>query len=133
MTPTTIQVLQRASALGLRLGFEPPETLTFQPANRCPRDFVPLLQEHKPWLLALLRHPFVMVYSKALEEIVFFCEDENTKAMLARAGADPLSIYTRAELDCLAKANRIAPLTIAEPTKLNEIKRTFNATIADEI
>jgi hypothetical protein len=133
MTPTTIQVLQKASLLGLRLGFEAPDTLTFQPANRCPRDFVPLLREHKPSLLALLRLPFVMMYSKALEEIVFFCENEDTKAALVGAGAEPFSIYTRAELEVLVKANRVAPLTIAELTKLNEIKRTFNATIANEI
>jgi hypothetical protein len=131
MTPTTIQVLQKASLLGLRLGFEPPDTLTFQPTNRCPRDFVPLLREHKPWLLVLLQQPFVMVYSKALEEIIFFCEAEATKAMLAGAGAEPFSIYTRAELEVLVKANRIAPLTIAELTKLHEIKRTFDAKIAD--
>jgi hypothetical protein len=133
MTPTTIQVLLRASELGLRLGFEPPDTLTFQPANRCPRDFVPLLRQYKPWLLVLLKQPFVMVYSKAFEETIFSCEDEDTKALLASAGAEPLSIYTRAELEVLIKANRIAPLTIAELTKLNEIKRTFNATIANEI
>jgi hypothetical protein len=96
MTPTTIQVLQKASLLGLRLGFEPPNTLTFQPAEKCPKDFVPLLREHKPWLLVLLRQPFVMVYSKALEEIVFFCEDEDTRTMLVEAGAEPFSIYTRA-------------------------------------
>jgi len=72
-----------------------------------------------------------MVYSKAFEETIFSCEDEDTKAALVGAGAEPFSIYTRAELEVLVKANRVAPLTIAELTKLNEIKRTFDTKIAD--
>jgi len=132
MTPTTIQVLQKASELGLRLGFEPPNTLTFQLAEKCPKDFVHLLREHKPWLLVLLRQLFVMVYSKALEEIVFFCEDEDTRTMLVEACAEPFSIYMRAELEVLVEANRVGPLTNAQLRKLHEIKRTFDAKIADE-
>jgi hypothetical protein len=69
------------------------------------------------------KQPFVMVYSKALEEIIFFCEDEDTKAMLVEAGAEPFSIYTRAELEVLVKANRIAPLTIAELTKPAQLQK----------
>ena len=70
-----------------------------------------------------------MVYSNVLEETVFFCQDEQTRAALQEAGADPWSIYTRTELQTLVEQNRIAPLTRPELAKLHEIKRTFNARI----
>ena len=52
---TTIEVLQEAADHGLKLGFEPPDTLTFEPAERCPKDFVPILKAHKSALLPLLQ------------------------------------------------------------------------------
>jgi hypothetical protein len=52
--------------------------------------------------------------------------------MLVEAGAKPFSIYTRAALEVLVEANRVAPLTNAQLRKLYEIKRTFDAKIADE-
>jgi hypothetical protein len=66
-------------------------------------------------------------HSKALEETVFFCEDEATKAALVEAGALEWSIYTRAELRILCEANRLAPLSSTELKQLHQIKRTFNA------
>ena len=39
-----------------------------------------------------------MVYSQTLEETVFFCADEATKAALIEAGAEEWSIYTKDEL-----------------------------------
>ena len=129
MNQTTVEVFQRAAELGLKLGVEPPDTLTLQPASRCPADFTHSLREHKPQLLALLRLPFVMVYSNALEETVFFCEDEDTKAALIEAGAEEWSIYTKDELRVLVAQNRIAPLTPFELRKVHEIKRTFHARI----
>lgn len=130
-TAATIEVLQKAAEFGLKLGFEPPDTLTFQPANRCPVEFAITLRGHKPQLLTLLRLPFVMAYSKALEETVFFCEDEVTKAALIEAGADSWSIYTRDELRVLCEQNRVAPLSPGELRKGHEIKRTFNGRIAE--
>jgi hypothetical protein len=91
---------------------------------------VPVLRFQKPRLLALLRLPFVMVYSKAIGETLFFCEDEDTKAALIESGAGPYSIYTRAELEVLVKVNRTSPLATAELCKLHEIKRTFHGRIA---
>ena len=129
MNQTTIEVFQKAAELGLKLGFEPPDTLTLQPASRCPADFSHSLREHKPQLLALLRLPFVMVYSESLGETIFFCEDEETKAALIEAGSDEWSIYTRSELRILCEQNRVAPLSPAELRKVHEIKRTFNARI----
>src|SRR5262245_23845381 len=100
------------------------------------------VEPHKPpvereWprkrhLLTMARWPFVMVYSKALGEIIVFCKDEDTKAALVEAGASPWSIYTKAELRQLVQQNRIAPLSQAELRKLHEIKRTFDARINTE-
>ena len=128
MTSTTaIEVFLKAAELGLKLGFEPPDTLTVEPARLCPADFSQALKAHKPALLALLQLPFVMVYSKALEETIFFCQDEDTKAPLVEAGAEPWSVYTRDELRILCEANRVAPISESELRKLYEIKKTFNA------
>jgi hypothetical protein len=129
MIPTPIALLQQAADCGLKLGFEPPDTLTLQPARLCSPKFAVTLKAHKPALLALLKLPFVMVYSKALEETVFFCQDEATKAALIQAGAEAWSIYTKAELRILCEANRVAPLSPAELRKVHEIKRTFDGRI----
>ena len=88
MTTTTIQVFAKAAERGLKLGSKPPHTLTVEPAERCPKDFVPVLKAHKPGLLALLKLPFVMVSSQILNETIIFCEDETTRAALVEAGAD---------------------------------------------
>ncbi len=133
MNQTTIQVLERAAELGLKLGIEPPDTLTVQPVASCPPDFMETLRSYKPRLLSLLALPFVMVRSQALDgEILFFCQDEHTKAALEEAGAEPWSIYTRDELRILCEQNRIAPISDAELRKLHDIKCTFNARITSE-
>jgi hypothetical protein len=128
-TTTTIEVFQKATELGLKLGFELPDTLTVEPARLCSAEFAELLRAHKVALLASLRLPFVMVYSQALGATIFFCEDEVTKAALVEVGASPWSIYTKDELQTLCEQNRIAPLTTAELRKLHEIKRTFHGRI----
>jgi hypothetical protein len=92
MTDTPISILQKAADLGLQLGLKPPDTLTVESAKRWPRDFAETLRDYKSQLLALLRLPFRMTYSEALEETIFFCEEEDTKAALAEAGADEWSI-----------------------------------------
>jgi hypothetical protein len=130
-TATTIEVLQKAAEYGLKLGFEPPDTLTFQPANRCPIEFAITLQAHKPRLLALLRLPFCMVFSEILGETLFFAEDEATKAALVEAGAELLSIYTKDELRILVAQNRAKPFLPDELCKVHEIKRTFHGRIAE--
>ena len=124
-----VPLLEKAPDLGLKLGWEGRDTLTVQPAEPCPPDFADTLRAYIRRLLSLVELPFVMVYSKALEETVFFCQDEATKAALIEAGAEEWSIYTRAELQTLCVQNRVAPLTQAELAKLYEIRRTFNARI----
>jgi hypothetical protein len=122
MTMTPIQVLQKACDISLKLGFEPPDTLTVEPARLCPAEFAEVLKAHKPALLTLLKLQFVMVFSQILDETILFCEDEDTKGALVEGGADPWSIYTRAELQTLCVQNRVAPLTAAELRKVHEIK-----------
>jgi hypothetical protein len=132
MTPTPIALLEKAAELGLTLKVKDSRTLTVEPASRCPRAFADTLKDHKWLLLDLLRLPFVMVYSKAHQGTVFFCEDEATKAALVKAGADEWSIYTKDELRALVAQNRSAPLSQAELRKLDDIKRTFGARICPE-
>jgi hypothetical protein len=126
---TPIQVLQKACDLSLKLGFEPPDTLTVEPARLCSAEFAEVLKAHKPALLALLKLPFVMVFSEILGETILFCEDEDTKGALVEAGASEWSIYTRDELQTLCEQNRVAPLSPAELRKVHEIKRTVSGRV----
>jgi hypothetical protein len=128
MTLTTIDIFQQAAERGLRLKAVGND-LHVNPARCCPPDFVPVLKAHKPRLLALLRLPFVIVFSLILGETILFCEDEDTKGTLVEAGADSWSIYTRGELQTLCVQNRVAPLTAAELRKVHEIKRAFDGRI----
>ena len=128
MTPTPVAVLQEAAQRGLTLKTTG-EKLRVTPADRLTPEFAETLRAHKWHLLAMLSWPFVMVYSEALEETVFFCEDEATKAALVEAGADEWSIYTKDELRVLVAQNRVAPLTPDELRKVHEIKQTVNARI----
>jgi hypothetical protein len=132
MTMTPIQVLQKACNISLKLGFEPPDTLTVEPARLCSAEFTEVLKAHKPALLALLQLPFVMVFSQILQETILFCEDDNTRGALVQAGASEWSIYTRAELQTLCVQNRVAPLTAAELRKVHEIKWAFGSRIATD-
>jgi hypothetical protein len=130
MMPTAIALLEKAADLDLKLGREGRDTLTVEPAERCPPAFADTLKDHKWLLLDLLRLPFVMAHSETLGETIFFCEDEDTKAALVEAGADEWSIYTKGELRVLCEQNRVAPLSPDELRKVHEIKRTFNGRIA---
>jgi hypothetical protein len=131
MTATPIAVFQEAAKRGLILGIRPPDKLTVQPAERCPPDFANTLRAYKRHLLTMLSWPFVMVYSQALGETVFFCEDEDTKGALIEAGVEPWSIYTKRELRQLIAQNRISPISADELCNLHEIKRTFSARVVE--
>ncbi len=128
MTETAISVLKEAAACGLRLEAHP-DGLHVNPGEHCSPVFEETLRVYKPQLLALLRLPFVMVHSKALEETVFFAADEDTKAALIEAGASEWSIYTKAELRVLVAQNRVAPLSPDELRNVHEIKKTFHGRI----
>jgi hypothetical protein len=119
-----------AARRGLALAAEGDGNLSIQPADKCPQDFLAMLKRFKPDILALLRrNDFVLVDSKAVGEVLFFCEDETTKAALVADGAEEWRIYTRAELEALVAQNRIAPISAADLCKLHEIKKTFHAQI----
>ena len=124
-----VDVLKAAADRGLTLRING-EKLRVLPAERLSPDFAEVLKAHKPALLALLKLPFVMVYSQILEETVFFCQDEATRAALVQAGASEWSIYTKDELRTLCEQNRVAPLSAAELRKVHEIKRTFSGRIS---
>jgi hypothetical protein len=126
---TAIHILHQATALGLRLKAVGND-LHVNPGRCCPPEFTERLRTHKPRLFPLLILPFVMVDSKALGETIFFCEDEDTKAALVEAGAEPSCIYTREELRVLVEQHRRAPITAAELRKVHEIKRTFSGRIS---
>jgi hypothetical protein len=129
MTNTPISVLQKAADLGLKLGLKSPATLTVDSSTQWPCQFADTLRDYKPQLLALLQLPFVMVFSEALGETTFFCENEATKAALVEAGASEWSIYTKDELRVLIAQNRTKPFTADELCKLHELKRTFSGRI----
>jgi hypothetical protein len=131
MRPTPIALLQKAADLDLKLGVEGRHTLTVEPADKCPLAFADTLKDYKWLLLDLLRLPFVMVYSETLSETIFFCQDEDTKEALVKAGADPWSVYTKDELRILVAQNRVAPLSDDELRKVHQIKRTFGARITE--
>ena len=102
-----------------------------EPAQLCSTEFAEAPKVHKPALLALLKLPFVMVFSQILGmgETIFFAEDEDTRGVLIEAGASEWSIYTKHELLVLVAQNRAKPFIPDEICKLYEIKRTFHSRI----
>jgi hypothetical protein len=128
MTEAPIAVLQKAAELGLRLKAVGND-LHVNPGRRCPPDFANTLRAHKPAVLALLKLPFVPVFSQILQETLFFAENHGTRAALVDAGVEPWRIYTKDELRVLVAQNRVAPLSPAELRKVHEIKRTFDGRI----
>src|SRR5262245_2107494 len=77
------------------------------PARLCPPDFAEKLRAHKRQLLALLQTKgatWIEVFSDRIGGTFFFCENNDTKAALMKAGAEPWSIYKgRASPACSAK------------------------------
>lgn len=127
---TAVEVIHRAAHFGLKLGIEPPDILTLQPANRCSVEFANTLRAYKPQLLTLLQLPFCVVYSRALGETICFCEDEATRAAFVKVGTEESSIYTRAELQILVEHNRAHPFIPDELLRLHRAKRTLNTRLA---
>jgi hypothetical protein len=128
MTPTPIAVMQEAAERGLTLSINGTK-LRVTPAERLTPDFAQTLKAHKWHLLSMLTWPFVMVYSQALGETIFFCEDEDTRGALIEAGASEWSIYTKHELRLLVAQNRAKPFLPEELCKLYEIRKTFHGRI----
>jgi hypothetical protein len=128
MTLTPIEILQQASEGGLRLTAVGND-LHVNPGRLCPPELAQTLREHKTHVLALLRAQgirWIEVYSEALGETIFFCEEEDTRGALAEAGAEPGCIYTREELRVLVEQHRLAPITAAELLRIHGTRRAFN-------
>jgi hypothetical protein len=66
-----------------------------------------------------------MVFSQALGETIFFCENEDTRGALIEAGVSEWTIYTRDELRVLVAQNRVKPFIPDELLKLHDIRKTF--------
>ena len=127
MTP--IALLQEAVEHRLKLGIEPGNRLTVEPASACPSHMANKLRAHKLRLLMLLQLPFVIVYSEALGATIFFCKDADTRGCLVEAGAEPASIYTREELRLLVEHHRQTPITAADLLRMHDARRLFNAQV----
>jgi hypothetical protein len=129
---TALEVLAEARKRGLLISARG-DQLAVGPNRLLSSDFAHKLREFKPALLPLLRTKditWIEVHSERLGETILFCEDEATKEGLVEAGAEPWSVYTKAELRQLVQQNRIAPLSSAELRKLHDIRRTFRSTVA---
>ena len=130
---TTLEVLSEAHERGLILSARG-DQLAVRPNRLLSPDLSAKLREFKPALLRLVQTKgitWIEVYSERLGEDLLFCRDEDTKAALIEAGAEAWSVYTVDELQILVVNNRVAPLSDDELRKLHEIKRTFNARIAE--
>jgi hypothetical protein len=93
----------------------------------CPPELKDAIRQHKPALLDLMRHPFLIVHSGALNSTVFFVPDDATKESLVAAGADPGSIYTRPELSVLVKHR----ITVDELRLIHAAKRLLNGRVTN--
>ena len=130
---TALEVLSEALDRGLSLSARG-DGLVARPNRLLKLDFAHKLCEFKPALLPLLQTKgitWIEVHSERLGEDLLFCRDQDTKAALVEAGAEPWSIYTLDELQVLVAQNRIKPLTQAELRKVHDIKRTFGARIVE--
>jgi hypothetical protein len=108
-----VPLLCQAAELGLKLGVKDSRTLTVEPAERCPSEFADALRAHKWQLLVVLGLPFVMVYSKAIEETIFFCADEDTKAALVnppKSGTKPLHTLLTATAQAQKRTTKVVRL-----------------------
>jgi hypothetical protein len=130
---TALEVLSEARERGLTVSARG-DQLAVGPNRLLSPDLSAKLREFKPALLRLLQTKgvtWIEVHSERLGEDLIFCQDEAAKEALIEAGAEPWSIYTRAELQILVAQNRVAPISDDELRKMHTIKRTFSAKIAE--
>jgi hypothetical protein len=130
---TTLEVLSEARQHGLFLSPRG-DHFAVSPNRLLSPDFKGKLREFKPALLPLLQTigiTWIEVHSERLGEDLLFCQDEDTKATLIEAGAEPWSIYTLDELQTLVAQNRVAPLSEDDLKKVHTLKRTFGARISE--
>ena len=127
MMNTPIQILLTVRAIG-DLSIAASDKLRVRLPVDCDSALEHEIREQKAALLRLLGAKFLVVWSRLLDEIVFFVIDEETKQLLVASGAERASIYSRAELAVLVQHNA----TPSKLMRLHELKQVFNGTITDE-
>jgi hypothetical protein len=123
---TPIELLLAVTNIDGRLTTAGDRLRVLLPAD-CPPELKDAIRQHKAALLDLMRRPFLIVRSGALDSTVFFVPDDATKEALVAAGADPGSIYTRSELEVLVR-RRIA---MSELRLIHAAKQRFNGKVAN--
>ncbi|HWX17307.1 MAG TPA: hypothetical protein VNY07_12030 [Chthoniobacterales bacterium] len=129
---SVVRLIEEAGRLGLTL-CPNGDKVRITPARLCPPEFADELRAHKWQLLVLLGLKFLAVASDVLNETIFFAADEETKAVLIEAGAEPGCVYTREELRLLIDQHRHAPITPAELLHMHTARRLFNGRIASKL
>ena len=108
-----VDVLKRAADHGLTLRING-EKLRVLPAERLSPDFAEVLKAHKPALLALLKLPFVMVYSETLEETLFFARTRPPKPRWSKPAQTPGASTPRTS--CARSASKTASRRFLPPS-----------------
>jgi hypothetical protein len=121
---TGIELLQQARQRGLTLS-RIDNDLHVTPAHLCPPNFSDRLRDNKPELLRLVSLTFLTVQSEVLGEIVFFVPDDETRAKLIAAGAEPGSVYTHSELALLVKCR----VSADELRRIHKAKQYFEGMV----
>ena len=121
-----IEVLLNVVGLSGRLRIVDGQLRMLLPAD-CRQELKDNIREHKPDLLDLMRLTFLVVHSGTLNSIVFFVPDDVTKESLVAAGAEPGSIYTKAELRSLVQQRTTAD----ELRLIHAAKQRFNGKVAN--
>jgi hypothetical protein len=123
---TPVEVLLTVVRIGGKLDSAGDRLRMLLPAN-CPPELKDDIRQQKPSLLDLMRLTFVVFRSRVLNSIVFFVPDDRTKESLVSAGADPASIYTRAELAVLVRSR----ISVEELSLIHTAKQRFNAKVTN--
>jgi hypothetical protein len=123
---TPVEILLTVASSGGRLRIVDGQLRMLLPAD-CPPELKDAIRRHKPALLDLMRLTFLIVRSDVLDAIVFFVPDDRTKESLVSAGADPASIYTRAELAVLVRSR----ISVEELSLIHTAKQRFNAKVTN--
>jgi hypothetical protein len=123
---TPVELLLTVANIGGHITSAGDKLRTLLPPD-CPPELKEEIRQRKPALLDLMRLTFLIVRSEVLDAVVFFTPDDVTREALIASGADPGSIYTRAELEVLLR-QRITPQELG---RIHAAKKQFNGTITN--
>jgi hypothetical protein len=117
---TPIGTLLKLAALGGRLSIAGDKLRVLHPANS-PNELKDSISQHKSTLLNLLRLKFIVVQADAVDAILFWTPEEETKTALILAGAIASNVYTRSELAAIAQSR----ITSQQLLLIHTTKRFF--------